>query len=138
MNIFLIAKAFKLSMKAHSGQFRFDGQTPYFSHILDTVNNLDTEDEDIVIAAYLHDILEDTPTTIDDLRAEGFSEASIQAVLTLTKLEGQDYQSYLDNVKSNPIARAVKIADMTANLNDTPTKNQVKKYTNGLKFLTAN
>lgn len=117
----------------HRGQYRFDGVTPYIVHpraVAASVKGLLEKQ-----VANLHDSLEDTECTTIDLFYYGFSVEVVEAVVVLTKKDGQTYEDYLALVKANPLAKAVKIADMLANLNDTPTKNQVKKYAKGLQFL---
>ncbi len=69
------------------------------------------------IVAVLHDIIEDTPITADDLRNEGFSQEVIDAVLALTKAEGMTRIEAAYQAKANPIARVVKLADLAENMN---------------------
>tara|TARA_R110000868_G_scaffold405647_1_gene685255 strand:+ start:309 stop:734 length:426 start_codon:yes stop_codon:yes gene_type:complete len=121
---------------AHNGQFRSDGVTPYINHPIDVARRLVGSDSAVIATALLHDVVEDTDWTIGDLMDAGFSLRVIQAVATLTKTD-DDYDLYLDRVKANPIAKAVKIADMIANLQDAPTEKQIHKYTKGLLFLNA-
>lgn len=65
--------------------------------------------------AYLHDVIEDTELTLEDLREYGFSEEVLKAVDVITKKKGQDYQTYLNSVKENKLARVVKLADLRHN-----------------------
>lgn len=65
--------------------------------------------------AYLHDVIEDTELTLEDLREYGFSEEVLKAVDVITKKKGQDYQTYLNSVKENKLARVVKLADLGHN-----------------------
>jgi (p)ppGpp synthase/HD superfamily hydrolase len=67
-------------------------------------------------AAVLHDVVEDTPHTLDNLRALGFSEEVVQAVDNLTHRDDEPYDAYVERAASNPIARAVKLADLEDNL----------------------
>ena len=69
------------------------------------------------IAAVLHDVVEDTPITFEDLRAEGFSEEIIAAVEALTKLEGESRLEAAKHAAANPIALRVKLADNAENMN---------------------
>lgn len=72
-----------------------------------------TEDEKAV--ALLHDVIEDSPFTAEELLQAGLPETVVTAVQVLTKKKGQDYQTYLENVKSNSLARVVKLADLKHN-----------------------
>ena len=69
------------------------------------------------MAAVLHDVIEDTPITLDQLRGEGFSETVIDAVEVLTKRseEDNDYDAFIRRVAPNPTARKVKLADLRDN-----------------------
>jgi hypothetical protein len=69
------------------------------------------EGEDAKIVVVLHDVLEDTPLTVDDLRAEGASEAQIAALEAVTKRPGESYREAVSRALADPIGRAVKIAD---------------------------
>ena len=72
-----------------------------------------TEDEKAV--ALLHDVIEDSPFTAEELLQAGLPETVVTAVQVLTKKKGQDYQTYLENVKSNSLGRVVKLADLKHN-----------------------
>ena len=72
-----------------------------------------TDEEKAV--AYLHDVIEDISLTLLDLEMFGFSKNIIEAVDILTKKKGQDYQSYLNLVKTNELARVLKLADLRHN-----------------------
>jgi (p)ppGpp synthase/HD superfamily hydrolase len=128
-------KALQLATKAHAGQFRRDGVTPYINHPIAVAEKLKDEREEVIAAAALHDIQEETNITSADLYREGFPQEVIEAVELLTKWEGIDYTFYLSRLKYNEIARKVKIADMLHNLSETPTKRQIIKYAKGLLYL---
>ena len=103
----------------HRGQTDKAGK-PYITHPLRVLNNLGlnaTLEEQI--AALLHDVVEDCGVSLDDLRAQGFSESVVVAVDHLTKnAEGErDYQKAIERAARDPIARRVKIADLTDNMN---------------------
>ena len=68
------------------------------------------------MAAVLHDVLEDTPMTVDELRAERLPGEVIDAIIVLTRCDGTSYEEYIERVALNPIARAVKAADIADNL----------------------
>jgi (p)ppGpp synthase/HD superfamily hydrolase len=108
----LIVKAHQLASKAHQGQVDQGGH-PYILH-LEAVANLVTTVEEKVVAL-LHDIVEDTQVTFDDLRKE-FDDTIITAVDAMTKREKTEkFMGYLRRAKANPIAKKVKIADMIHN-----------------------
>ncbi len=131
----MLVKAEEVARKAHQAQFRRDRITPYIKHVESVVSRVNTDEEKIV--AWLHDVPEDTPTTSKDLLDMGFDKDIIHAVELLTKTEGYDYIEYMRKIKLNKLARTVKIADMRANLADTPTKKQIERYSNGILYLTT-
>jgi len=124
-----------LARRAHEGQFRRDGITPYIKHPEGVAERLKGESDEVVAVAWLHDVLEDTKMTEAILLQEGLSIAVVQAVSVLTKQKGQLYWAYLAELNKNPIAKKVKIADMLHNLSDSPTEKQIIKYCKGLIYL---
>ena len=103
-----LERAISLASSAHAGQVDEAGQ-PY---ILQPVRVMLRMTGDIErIAAVLHDIVEDTPLTLEQLRAEGFSVAVVEAVAALTKLPGESRMRAAVRAATNPLARAVKLAD---------------------------
>ncbi len=133
----LIETAHVLANKAHDGQFRRDKVTPYIIHPLAVYQRLKGESDEVLAVALLHDTAEadaEHPISFATLRAT-FPEAVANAVLVLTHSAGRDYESYLYDVRANPIARKVKIADMLSNLADSPTDKQIVKYARGLLIL---
>ncbi|RRD32944.1 GTP pyrophosphokinase [Streptococcus sp. OH4692_COT-348] len=98
--------------KAHEGQYDKAGVV-YIKHPLFVASLVDMQEEKAV--ALLHDVLEDSPYTAEELILAGLPETVVTAVQVLTKKKGQDYQQYLELVKSNPIARCVKLADLKHN-----------------------
>jgi len=129
--------AILIATEAHQGQFRRDGKTPYITHPQKVANLVESKDAKAV--SWLHDVLEEnTDFTVKDLFDRGMPEHIVDAVVILTKSSLYTYEEYLERVKENELARTVKIADMMANLSDTPTKKQVEKYTKGLAFLQSN
>lgn len=110
----LLSKAIHLATNAHHGQFD-KGGNPYILHVLTVMNLLENPDEELQTIALLHDVIEDTATTFEDLRTQGFSERVITAVALLTKMPGQTYDEYKEGVFSNTDAMRVKAADLTHN-----------------------
>ncbi|TNF23061.1 MAG: HD domain-containing protein [Rhodobacteraceae bacterium] len=106
-----LGRAFELVFEAHAGQVDKAGQ-PYITHLVRVANRLSSQDEQIV--ALLHDVLEDTETTQESLHLL-FSAKTVEAVVALTKADGEAYDDYLRRVAANPLALAVKQADMADN-----------------------
>ena len=128
----------ELAFKAHDGQFRNDGVTPYFNHVQNVAFTVVPHTPSNIAAAYLHDVLEDTSVTEQDLRDAGIPEEVIESVKLLTHPHGEPYLDYIKRVEPNLIAYAVKLADIFSNLNDSPTERQKAKYEKALKFLGIN
>lgn len=131
----LIVRARNFAQMAHRGQFRRDGETPYFNHVDGVARTVKPQKPEYIATAYLHDVIEDTMYSSKDLGDEGMPKEVVEAVMLLTKLDHEDYDVYLKRIKDNPIARAVKIADINYNLNDTPTDKQKVKYKKALEYL---
>ena len=110
----LLSKAIHLATNAHHGQFD-KGGNPYILHVLSVMNLLENPDEELQTIALLHDVIEDTDTTFQDLKTAGFSDRVVDAVRLLTKMPGQTYEEYKAGVFSNPDAMLVKAADLTHN-----------------------
>ncbi len=105
-------KALRLAYKAHEGAVDTSG-TPYIFHPVHLAEQM--TDEVTATVALLHDVVEDTDITFDDLRREGFPEEVLSALDLLTHREGVAYMDYVAAIKDNPIARAVKLADLRHN-----------------------
>lgn len=104
--------AYEIAKQAHHGQKDKAG-VDYIKHPETVASFVNTDDEKIV--AYLHDVIEDSSITLLELKAYGFSEAVLTAIDILTKKKGQTYQSYLELVRTNELARIVKLADLRHN-----------------------
>jgi (p)ppGpp synthase/HD superfamily hydrolase len=107
-----IERALQIAAKAHEGQRDKEG-LPYILHPLRAMMRVEGEDARIV--AVLHDVIEDTPVTADDLRAAGFTEAVVAAVVCVTHPKGEPYADYVVRCKRNAVARRVKLADLEDN-----------------------
>lgn len=105
-------KALKLSFEAHKNQVDKSGM-PYVYHPFHLAEQMETEDA--VIVALLHDVVEDTDYTIDDIKELGFSKRVIEALELMTHDKSVPYMDYVAKIKDNPIAKAVKIADLKHN-----------------------
>ncbi|WP_426126249.1 HD domain-containing protein [Pararhizobium sp. PWRC1-1] len=106
--------AIKLATDAHAGQVDKSGE-PYILHPLRVMLAMKTDEERIV--AVLHDVVEDTRVTCDDLYwTLGFKPEIVIAVAALTRRSDEDYFDFIRRLAPNAIARAVKIADIRDNL----------------------
>lgn len=105
-------RAVQIAAAAHAGQVDKEGQ-PYLLHVLRVA--LAVADPEARVAAVLHDVVEDTAVTLDQIRAEGFSAAVVEAVRVLTRPHGTPYAEYVIRLKTNPLARAVKLSDLADN-----------------------
>ncbi len=138
-----IEKALQIAARAHEGQQDKHGQ-PYILHPLRVMNAVD--DETAKVVAVLHDVVEDTSVTAEDLRREGFDEAVLAAVECLTHRHGETYADYVVRCKADSIARRVKLADLEDNSRPSrallrpdriePDIGRLRKYFLAYKFLT--
>ena len=133
-------KALKLCFEAHKNQLDKSGM-PYVFHPFHLAEQMETEET--VVAALLHDVMEDTDYTAEDLKEMGFDGDVLDALLLLTHQDGVDYMDYVKKIKSNPIAKAVKLADLTHNSDltrldtvDQKALERKEKYKKAIEFLT--
>jgi (p)ppGpp synthase/HD superfamily hydrolase len=110
----LLGKVLVLATNAHAGQFDRGGN-PYILHPLKVMHYLKTTDEELQCIALLHDVIEDTNTTWEDLREIGCTSRVISAVRVLTKMPGQSYDEYKLEVFANLDAMRVKMSDLRHN-----------------------
>lgn len=138
----LTCKAMQIAYRAHHGQADRSG-IPYIFHPIHLAEQM--QDEYTTCIALLHDVAEDTDVTLDEL-AEIFPEEIMQALKLLTHKPGTDYYAYVAAIRENPLAKAVKLADLKHNsdktrLPDTPENAALlrrleEKYTKACKILT--
>ena len=133
--------AFEIAKSAHAGQVDKAG-VDYIQHPLFVASQVDSEAEKAV--ALLHDVMEDSDMTAEDLLAVGLPVEVVEAAEILTKKKGQDYQKYLEVVKANELARVVKIADLKHNSDLSRLSNitnldneRVQKYVKAIQYLTS-
>ncbi len=107
-----IEKALQIAAKAHEGQKDKSG-LPYIFHPLRVMMRVEGEEARIV--AILHDAIEDTSVSADDLRQAGFSEKIVASVLSMSHRKDESYADYVVRCKSNAVARQVKLADLEDN-----------------------
>ena len=132
-------KALKLCFTAHKDQTDKSGM-PYVFHPFHLAEQM--PDEDTTIVALLHDVIEDTPYTLDDLRAMGFNEQVLDALVLMTHDKRIPYMDYVAKIKGNKIARTVKLADLKHNsdlsrLNNVDEKamKRIEKYRQAIALL---
>jgi len=109
----MIDTALKIAAAVHAGQKDLAGM-PYILHPLTVMSMVDSLDEKVV--ALLHDVIEDSATSLNDLRLAGFSGAIVQAVGLLTKPRPYVYMDYIKAISESELARVVKIADLAHNM----------------------
>src|SRR5918912_706704 len=107
-----VEDAVSIAARAHRGQKDKAG-APYLLHPLRMMLRMDSEAA--MMAAVLHDVVEDTDWTLERLRGEGFPDEVLGAVDCLTHRDGESYQDFVERVRTNPVARQVKIADLEDN-----------------------
>jgi (p)ppGpp synthase/HD superfamily hydrolase len=105
--------AIALALEAHRGQRDKAGQT-YVLHPLRVMMRLEGEAERMT--AVLHDVVEDSPYTLERLRGLGYPEEVLSALDCLTKREGESYEAFVERVRPNALARRVKLADLEDNM----------------------
>lgn len=112
-----LQRAIEIATKAHAGQFDKGGKE-YIGHPLRVMEMGKTEAEKIV--GVLHDVIEDTSITIENLSEEGFSKEILDALLCVTKLSNkEDYDHFISRVMTNSLAVKVKINDLKDNMDIT-------------------
>ncbi|MEG1334479.1 MAG: hypothetical protein RSD11_12570 [Bacteroides sp.] len=110
----MLNKAIEIALKAHAEQVDKAGQ-PYIEHPLRVMNMGTTDNEKIV--GVLHDVVEDSDWTFEQLQREGFSSEVIEALRSITKQsKDEPYDKFIQRIKKNPLAVKVKINDLTDNM----------------------
>ena len=135
----LTKRAILFAFDAHRGQYDKSG-LPYIAHPLHVAESMETEDECVV--ALLHDVLEDTDITVEDLTRIGISDRQIAALKLLCHDDSVPYLEYVQSIRVDPIARKVKLADLHHNsdltrLNVITTQDieRVEKYKQAIEIL---
>lgn len=132
-------KALKLCFEVHKNRLDKGGM-PYVFHPFYIAVQM--QDEVTTVVALLHDVIEDSDYTLEDLLKMGFSAEVTEAITLLTHKKGVPYMQYIEELKSNPIARLVKLADLKHNSDtsrldivDKTTIKRNKKYFDAIQFL---
>jgi len=135
----LTKQALKLCFEAHRDQIDKSGM-PYVFHPFHLAEQMDTEESTIV--ALLHDIVEDTNYTLQDLKALGFPSNVIDALALMTHDPKVPYMEYVKGISANPLATKVKLADLRHNSDlsrldsvDEKALSRVKKYAAAIELL---
>ncbi len=109
----LIETSLQIALQAYAGKTDKAGRE-YILHPLRVMAKMKTDLE--MSAALLHDVIEDSDITADQLLAEGIPAEVVEAVQSLSKNENEDYMDFVARVKQNPLAANVKIADIEDNI----------------------
>lgn len=135
----LLDKAARICVEKHLGQRDKTGAA-YFQHPMRVAMRCKSDEEKMV--ALLHDTIEDTDVTPKYLLAEGFPQAIVDGVLSVTKREGEGYEEFVTRAKQNPIGRQVKLHDLEDNLDifrltelDATMMERYNKYLRAYRFL---
>ena len=132
-----VDKALKIATAAHAGVKRKIGGGEYIEHPIRVSQRVEGDDAKMV--ALLHDVIEDTPITAQNLLDDGFSQRVVDAVVALSRQESETYKQFVRRAATNDLARMVKIADVKDNMSDLPENHGLlKRYTWALDFLEAN
>lgn len=111
----LLDKAISIAVAAHYGQKSKDG-LPYIMHPLHLMMQLDTEDQELAMIAVMHDVIEDSDFSFDDLKKAGFSRRVVKAIDRLTHREEDLYSEYIERIKESEDAVKIKLLDLKHNM----------------------
>ena len=135
----LTKQAMKLCFAAHKDQTDKSG-LPYVFHPFHLAEQM--PDEESTVVALLHDVVEDTPYTLEDLAQMGFPQSVLEALRLMTHDPSVPYLDYVAKLKSNPITRRVKLADLRHNSDltrldrvDEKARQRVEKYAAAIRLL---
>ena len=131
--------ALQIMFNTHKDQ-KDKGNTPYIFHPYHLAEQMTTEDE--IILALLHDTVEDSSLTVDDIKAYGFNNNIIEALRIITKDKQMNYTDYIKRIGSNKLAKKIKLKDLEHNMDlsriSNPTKEdyeRVEKYKKAIELL---
>lgn len=117
----MLEKAIHIAVEAHAGQLDKAGKA-YIFHPMRVMLSGCTDEE--MICGILHDVIEDTPVSIDMLRQEGFSEQVLAALDAISRREHESYSEFIERVATNRLATIVKLYDLHDNMN----RDRIKEY----------
>lgn len=137
----LLEKAIAIAVDAHRGQKNRYG-SPYILHPLRVMARVASPAEKIV--AVLHDVLEDSDYTLHDLKADGFGPDILEALQSVTKREGEEYEAFVQRSGANPLGRRVKLTDLEDNMDirrapevTDEVRHRLEKYLKAWKWLSS-
>jgi (p)ppGpp synthase/HD superfamily hydrolase len=135
----LLEKAIGIAVEAHRGKKDRNG-VPYILHPLRVMARVDTDAEKTI--AILHDVVEDTDWTFEQLAKEGFPDEIIEPLKCVTKKDGEEYEDFVKRSASNELAKRVKLADLEDNMDarrlskvTEKDAERLKKYLRAWRFL---
>lgn len=131
-NLPSLEDAIKLAVDAHAGQQRLEG-SPYIVHPLRVMLRFDTWVFQVV--AVLHDVVEDTPVTLEQLEELGYPKKVIKAIDALTRREEETYMDFIARACENDIARLVKLADIQDNLEPETYPSMAQRYRKAIAYI---
>ena len=131
----LTVKSLDIAYKAHDGQYRRDGRSPYITHPIEVAMRFNNPI--LKSISYLHDVLEDSGITIKYLLEQGIPPIVVNTVIVLTKNRDEKYLDYILRVKQNSLATLVKIEDIKHNY-PTTHKSKQERYDMALYILKGN
>jgi guanosine-3',5'-bis(diphosphate) 3'-pyrophosphohydrolase len=133
-----IEKAMQVALNAHNSQTDKAGE-PYIKHPIRVMQSVESEEEKVV--ALLHDVVEDSTVSFEDLERR-FSDEIVDAVRGVTKKDDESYSDFIERAKENEISREVKKADIRDNLDasrlgelDEEDMKRMEKYRRSLEVL---
>ena len=131
-------KAIAFAVRAHAGQLDRDG-TPHIHHslrVMELVRAIVPKDEEMQVAAVLHDVIEDTPFTEEDIRRR-FGDRVMRIVLGVTRMPGEVYADFVRRAAQDQDSRLLKVCDVTDNLRRSEAAGDeiAKRYHKALKIL---
>jgi len=122
----MLGKAIALAAKVHENQTDKGGHA-YILHPLRVMNSLGSTDKELCAIAVLHDAIEDSDLTEDDLRRQGFPERVVVGVAAMSRRPGETYETFIERCSCNVDARRVKLEDLRDNSDITRLKGIGKK-----------
>lgn len=138
----MLSVAIAIASRAHCTVLDKGGQ-PYILHPMRVMNNVSKTDPELMQIAILHDVVEDSEYTVDDLIEEGFSPRVVDALVKLTHIPNVSYKQYIKSIKTNVDATLVKISDIEDNSQISRLKglrekdiNRMIKYNRAYMYLT--
>ena len=136
-----LERAIEIAARRHAGQVD-KGGAPYILHPLRVMLRVAPGAQQIV--AVLHDVVEDSEVTFEDLEREGFSAEVINGLRAVTKVEGESYEDFVARAALDPVGKKVKLADLMENsdlsrIAEPSQKDlgRVEKYGRAIRYLMA-